>query len=141
MKIYADSSFLTSIYLLDVHTQEAVRRLAARPEIWLTPFHEAEIAHAISQSVFRGSISARQANLAVRNLARDSDAGLWLQTDFPPAAYATAIQLARRYGARIGSRTLDSLHVACALELHATRFWTFDTRQAKLAKAAGLRTS
>jgi predicted nucleic acid-binding protein len=38
-------------------------------------------------------------------------------------------------------RTLDSLHVACALELKADRFWTFDERQAKLARARGLRTS
>ncbi len=34
--------------------------------------------------------------------------------------------------------TLDTLHVASALELGAERFWTFDEQQAKLAKAAGL---
>lgn len=44
-------------------------------------------------------------------------------------------------GAQRGARTLDSLHVACAMELKANRFWTFDERQAKLAKAAGLRTT
>jgi predicted nucleic acid-binding protein len=37
-------------------------------------------------------------------------------------------------------RTLDSLHVASALLLKAERFWTFDERQAKLAKAEGLKT-
>jgi predicted nucleic acid-binding protein len=42
--------------------------------------------------------------------------------------------------ARLGNRTLDTLHVASALELKAERFWTFDDRQAKLARAAGLRT-
>jgi predicted nucleic acid-binding protein len=36
-------------------------------------------------------------------------------------------------------RTLDSLHVASALELKADRFWTFDERQAKLAKVVGLK--
>jgi len=49
--------------------------------------------------------------------------------------------LARRHGAKLGVRTLDSLHVACAVELKAERFWTFDERQAKLAKAEGLKTS
>jgi predicted nucleic acid-binding protein len=34
-------------------------------------------------------------------------------------------------------RTLDTLQVAGALELKAERFWTFDGRQAKLAKAQG----
>jgi predicted nucleic acid-binding protein len=38
-------------------------------------------------------------------------------------------------------RTLDSLHVACALELKAERFWTFDDRQARLAEVVGLDTS
>jgi predicted nucleic acid-binding protein len=37
-------------------------------------------------------------------------------------------------------RTLDSLHVACALELKAGRFWTFDERQGKLARGEGLKT-
>jgi len=31
--------------------------------------------------------------------------------------------------------------VACALELKAERFWTFDERQAKPAKAQGMKTS
>jgi predicted nucleic acid-binding protein len=30
--------------------------------------------------------------------------------------------------------------VACALELKAQRFWTFDERQARLAKAVGFDT-
>jgi predicted nucleic acid-binding protein len=35
--------------------------------------------------------------------------------------------------------TLDTLHIACALELTAESFWTFDERQARLAKAVGLK--
>jgi len=41
---------------------------------------------------------------------------------------------------RLGIRALDSLHVESALELGAQRFWTFDDWQARLAKAAGLKT-
>jgi len=48
--------------------------------------------------------------------------------------------LGRRYAARLGNRTLDTLHVASALELKERSFWTFDERQAKLARAAGLKT-
>jgi predicted nucleic acid-binding protein len=36
-------------------------------------------------------------------------------------------------------RTLDRLHVACALELKAERFWTFDRRQSKLARVEDLK--
>ena len=49
--------------------------------------------------------------------------------------------LAEMHGSTLGARTLDSLHVACALELNAQKFWTFDDRQAKLAEAVGLDTS
>jgi predicted nucleic acid-binding protein len=59
----------------------------------------------------------------------------------PELAFDRCAELARRYGPKLNMRTLDSLHVACALELKADRFWTFDERQAKLAKAAGLKAS
>ena len=57
----------------------------------------------------------------------------------PENAFELCADLARGYGPKYGMRTLDTLHVACALELKAERFWTFDERQAKLAKAAGLK--
>jgi predicted nucleic acid-binding protein len=56
----------------------------------------------------------------------------------PEDAWSVCSDLARRYGPTLGVRTLDSLHVACALELKADKFWTFDERQAKLAEAVGL---
>jgi predicted nucleic acid-binding protein len=39
----------------------------------------------------------------------------------------------------LGTRTLDVLHVACALELKLRRFLSFDERQQQLAAAVGLR--
>ena len=37
-----------------------------------------------------------------------------------------------------GNRSYDILHVAAAMVLSATEFWSFDARQRDLAKAAGL---
>lgn len=70
---------------------------------------------------------------------RDRIVGLWNQIDLPLNTMETCIELARRYTSQFGTRTLDTLHVAAALELKAERFWTFDDRQAKLAKAVGLK--
>ncbi|MEN9675266.1 MAG: hypothetical protein RIS76_1162 [Verrucomicrobiota bacterium] len=39
----------------------------------------------------------------------------------------------------LGTRALDGLNVACALELKHRRFLTFDGRQQRLAAAAGLK--
>ena len=76
-----------------------------------------------------------------RQFEADSVAGLWLAANLPERAFDLCADLGRRHGPRLGIRTLDSLHVACALELNAESFWTFDDRQRKLAKAVGLRTA
>ena len=112
-----------------------------RPSVCFTPFHLAECFHAIAQQVFQGRISPDQAESAYNDLRRDLTAGLWLEAPVPESAFAVCADLARGYGPKLGIRTLDSLHVACALELKADRFWTFDERQAKLARARGLKTS
>ncbi len=51
---------------------------------------------------------------------------------------ARAEELAIRHTPATLCRSLDTLHVALALELGATEFYTFDTRQATMARAAGL---
>jgi predicted nucleic acid-binding protein len=74
-------------------------------------------------------------------LSDDCAKGAWIQADLPQGSWDTSIDLARRYGPSLGVRTLNSLHVACALELKVERFWTFDERQARLAEAVGLDTN
>jgi predicted nucleic acid-binding protein len=52
--------------------------------------------------------------------------------------FATAESLSAAHGISTLCRSLDTLHVALALELGATEFCTFDLRQARMAAAAGL---
>jgi predicted nucleic acid-binding protein len=139
LSTYADTSFLVSLYLPDRHSEEAWRRMAEYPRIWLTPLHRAEWAHAVSQHVFQRKISARESQQVHRDFEHDRKVGLWAEINLPEMAFETCAGLAGRHGARLGVRTLDSLHVASAVELKAASFWTFDARQAKLAEAAGLR--
>lgn len=141
MNVYADSSFFVSTCILDAHTPETSLRLKKHPLIWITSLHRAEVANAIHRYVFRGAISASEALAAWKHFDEDCVNGFWIQVDLPIRLWESSIDLARRYGPTIGVRTLDSLHVACALELKAQRFWTFDERQAKLAEAVGLDTS
>lgn len=110
------------------------------PAIWLTPLNRAEFAHATFRYVFRLQMNLAHANQLWSLFQEDCERGLWIRTSFPESAWGIGIELARKYGPALGIRTLDSLHVACALGLGAERFWTFDERQAKLAEAVGLNT-
>jgi len=136
--IYADTSFIVSVYVEDGHSAAAQELMNSNPRLWLSPLHLAEIFHAIAQQVFYRRISAATAQDVYRQLESDRVAGVWAETQLPENAFEVGADLARRYGPKLGTRTLDSLHVACALELKAERFWTFDERQAKLAKVTGL---
>jgi predicted nucleic acid-binding protein len=141
LTIYADSSFVAPLYGIDVHSPEAHRRMGPGPFVWLTPFNRVELAHTFYLKVFRARVSAAEAQLAWIDFEQDCTQGVWNLVELPRAAWDTCIDLARRYGPTLGIRTLDSLHVACALELKAERFWTFDERQARLAEAIGLDTN
>jgi predicted nucleic acid-binding protein len=112
--------------------------MAAKPRIWFTSLHRAEWMHAVSQHVFRKEITALEARRVQTELERDIKSGLWVTVDMPESVWDICSDLARRHGARLGIRTLDSLHVATAVKLGAKAFWTFDERQAKLAAVEGL---
>jgi predicted nucleic acid-binding protein len=139
--IYADSSFLVSSYIEDAHSPEADRRINEAPSVWVTPLNRSEVGHAIHQYVFRGTLSLPDARRAWDDFRRDCTQGIWIPINFPERTWETSVDLARRYGPTLGVRTLDSLHVACALELKAEKLWTFDERQARLAEAVGLDTN
>ncbi len=115
--------------------------MAQQPRIWLTPLHRAEWTHAIAQHVFQEKISAREAQRVYRDFENDRANSVWAEVGLPDAAFEVCTELARRHVAGLGTRTLDSLHVASALELGAEFFWTFDERQAKLAETEGFKIS
>jgi predicted nucleic acid-binding protein len=141
LNVYADSSFVVSLYVASTHSGTADALLRQQSHLYLTPLILAEWAHAIAGQVFRGQMSAADAQRADLAFESDRQGELWVETPMPERVYEVCADLARQYGPKLGIRTLDSLHVACALELKADRFWTFDERQAKLARAQGLRTS
>jgi predicted nucleic acid-binding protein len=138
---YADTSFIVSLYTRDRHSAAALELMKLKPRVWFTPLHSAEFFHAVALQVFRGESPPSQAQAVYDDLKRDLGAGVWFEAPMPENAFTVCADLARLHAPKLGVRTLDSLHVACALELKADRFWTFDDRQAKLAKIQGLKMS
>ena len=138
MRAYPDTSFLVSLYLKDSNTALAIELAKTlQPILILTPIHELELNNAIELAVFRREIADSQAVAARADF--EQDLLHWPISPLPPDAFAKAVTLARRHTARYGTRSIDILHVATAVALGAENFLTFDRRQLRLAKAAGLR--
>jgi len=140
VRVYADTSFLASLYFLDIHSAEAERRVRqVSPIFFLTPLTELELVNALQLRVFRGEASSSEIRAAKSDLEKDVGNGVFATVPMPMETYELARRFATKRTSAIGARTLDILHVACATLLGVDEFWTFDARQAALAKAEGLK--
>jgi predicted nucleic acid-binding protein len=138
--IYLDASFVVSIYSLDVNSRMALSTLPSSGEsLFLTKLTELETVNALELRVFRKAITRAQADASLRALDDDLRKGVFLRTGIPESAYERARKLSLAITARVGICTVDLLHVAAALELAATDFFTFDVRQQSAAMDSGLK--
>ncbi len=138
---YADSSFLVSTLRKDANHEAAMRYMAqATPTLAFTPLHRLEVIHALRVAAARGEMTHGELRTMLRQLDDDLDAGLLAVSPVEwPGVFRSADELSEKHAAKDGVRTLDVLHVAIALECGAKTFLSFDNRQRKLAKAAGLK--
>lgn len=129
---YFDTGVLLKLYLPEPRADEAVAFVKESVNVPpLTLLHELEMRSALRQKYGRGEITGLECEGVLLQMAEDLDAGvhgkvavIW------PEVFATAETLCR---------SLDTLHVALAIELGATEFCTFDQRQSQMARAAGIR--
>ena len=138
---YADTGFLCSLYAPDAHTGKAltVMKRQSRP-LAFTWIHQLEFRNALRLRVFRGEITAKQRDASMNLLLADLAGGVLQHSDPPLTGVMTeAERLSATHSEKLGTRSLDILHVAAALVSGAGRFITFDHRQSKLAKAAGMK--
>lgn len=110
----------------------------AKLPMLLSSFGELELINAISLRLFRGEIVASSAKASLALVKGDLEAGVLMVHPLTPAVIERAKQLARKRTPRLGTRSLDILHVAAALAFEADAFYTFDARQARLAEAESL---
>lgn len=87
--------------------------------------------------MFRRAITVAEAQAALGAWHQDIAAGIWRAADMPASVFDRAEALAARRSPALGTRSLNVLHVASALELGASLFFTYDQRQAALARSAG----
>jgi uncharacterized protein len=127
-----------------VHDDRSVRfcawRMRTPGALPITRFGRAESVNSVSLAVHRKIISSEGARSALDDLNADIRAGrlsladaLWRRT------LDLAADLSERHTARLGTRSLDVLHVATAITLGMKQFVTYDERQGALAKVTGMK--
>lgn len=139
--VYADTSFLCSLYLRDANTGAATGYvLRKKPAFVFTLWQRCELRNAVRLAVARGNATPDAARQALADIDQDARAGDLLETHLVwPDVFAIAESLSAAHTMDLAVRTLDLLHVAAALSLGLEEFVTCDARQETLATTAGLR--
>ncbi len=138
---YADTSFLFSLYGNDVHSPQA-RAMgdAFTVPLIFTPLHRHELHNAFRLAVFRKVLSPERCQSVLAELEADAKAGALAETPVAWAeVFAEAEAMSAAHTAALGTRATDILHVAAAVALGVKDFYTFDDRQAALARKAGMK--
>jgi predicted nucleic acid-binding protein len=141
LNAYADTSFLYSLYVQQVHSAKAAGYMAAAEgaPLPLTTLGRFELLNAIRLSVFRQQLDPQTAAVDLQTIEADIESGVLEVTPCDwPAIHAGAERLSAKHTAQRGHRSMDTLHVATAFTEGATNFLTFDRNQARLASAEGL---
>jgi len=141
VSLYYDTGLLLKLYTNE-RDSEAVRGFVVRHReaLAFTPLHHSECVSALRLKCFRGEAGEEEVAGALRDIESDVAAGVlrMVPVDWD-AAWLRCRILSDAHAALTGCRTLDSLHVACALLLGADQLVTADARQATLARKAGLK--
>jgi len=140
-QVYVDPSALARLYIHQDGSREmAAWRAKVRGALTVTHHGRVEIVNAICRAAFVGELPTDELTDVLSELNSDFTIGHLCQADILwRAALNQAAELSQLYTPKLGTRALDVLHVACALELDLAYFLTFDTRQGQLASAAGLK--
>ena len=138
MIAYADTGFLVSLYGQDSNSAMATSLVRSKPMFLLTSLGEVEFTN-VELRVFRKEWTRREARSVRDVFQQHQAAGVFRPAPLGSEIWEKALALSRGHRAKLGTRTLDLLHVASALILKPDVFYTFDKRQRALAKTQRLR--
>lgn len=137
--LYFDTSALLKLYIKEKGSELVQSTLTSQDQplpVW--EIQQAELINALRLKVFWGDIKAEQADQQITLLWDRYKRGLYLFPELDRNALMKRFQELSIETMRLGCRTMDILHVACALEIKADKFMSFDQCQLELAAHAGL---
>ena len=137
-RIYCDTSYVISLYAPDIHSTLASKAAGRGRTLILSSLTELELINALELRIFRRELPNSAVQHAMRAFQGDLAQEVYGLQPISPAVFERAKQLSKQHSPNLGTRSLDILHVAAALECKATTIYSFDVTQKKLARAAGL---
>lgn len=140
-QLYVDPSALLKLYLHEPESRAmAGWRAKCSTPLAVTLHGRVEMINGLALAYQRGFLGPAPFQVALATLEEDFEQGRYRPADLLwRAVLKRAADFSRQYTAVFGTRTLDVLHVASAVELGLKRFVTFDKRQRQLALAVGLK--
>ena len=138
--LYLDTNALLKLYIREQGSELVQSRVASQEHplpIW--EIQKAEPINALRLKVFWKEITLEQAETQIALFENRFKRGLHV---FPKIDRDSLMKCVFRFGAEtplLGCRTMDILHVACALEIGASEFLSCDQRQNAIATCAGLK--
>ena len=140
MSLYYDSGVLVKLYVREEMSDAVTAFVARRGEaITVNGLHELEIRNALRLKRFRSELDAEQLSASMAMLAGDIARRRLIRGAFDwRLVREEAERLSGTASTTIGTRTIDLLHVAAALDEGVTGFVSLDYRQCTAARLAGL---
>ncbi|MFC1495117.1 type II toxin-antitoxin system VapC family toxin [Thermodesulfobacteriota bacterium] len=132
--LYVDTSVIVKLYFKERYSSKVSEWIKTNNEaIPLTSMHELEFINAVNLKRFRNEITKDIAEFIFSNFKNHEEDGVYFRPSINwPEVYQNTFDLSKEFTDKIGSRSLDIIHVAAALTLGADRFLTLDIRQEKL---------
>lgn len=137
--IYLDTSALLKLYIRETASEYVQGQVTSQDDplpIW--ELQQAELINALRLKVFWGDLDNQQADRLIVLFDERMKRGQYCFPEIDRDRLMTTFRTLSSETPRTGCRTMDILHVACAVQLAPERFISFDERQKALASSAGL---
>jgi predicted nucleic acid-binding protein len=142
VRVYADSSFILALYHPDALTPRAITYMARHKEpLILTAIQDAEVRNSFRLRVPQQRSSSEEVFRALAHYDRDISDGIYeYQSPDWAGLFRSLERISQKHTERGAYRFPDLLHLACALDIKAKVFLSFDQRQSELGRALGMKT-
>ena len=137
--IYLDTSALLKLYFIEDESERVQQYVMQQSDplpIW--ELQQFEMLNAFRLKVFWGDITAADADKLLVMFDRRLSNGQYFCPEINRSELMSTFRNLTKLTPDTGCRTMDILHVACALQLSPDLFISFDERQRNLAEIAGL---